>query len=195
MRAHPGLERARRILNLPQQLLDFLADKDHVRPYGIWSYPSDGVATQQKVGLETTMLRDVIRAANGHEVGLESQAIRVLFVHVGSIQTLAQAPHIIERRKQQVVQIFTYGTHHTVAPMQWGVREIYIMGGAVTFGPGLVKDAYGAARRIAEMANEHPTWTAFITPSVLALAMYEVYGENPLQVFDECVASSCHFHA
>ncbi|KZV77556.1 hypothetical protein PENSPDRAFT_746691 [Peniophora sp. CONT] len=185
LRANPGLERARRILNLPQQLLKFLSDRVHPHPYAVWPYPSDGVATLQKVGTETTMLRDVIRAAHGQEVGLESTQIRVLFVHVGSIKSLAEVPSIVERRKQQLVQIFTYGTHHTVAPTQWGVREIYVYGGAVTFGPGLVKDAYGAARRIAEMADEHPMWTAFITPSVLALAAYEVYGESPLDVFDE----------
>ncbi|VDB99290.1 unnamed protein product [Peniophora sp. CBMAI 1063] len=182
---NPALERARRIIGLPDQLLKFLGDGRHRRFYAIWPYPSDGVSISQKVGAETVMLRDVLKAVNGQEHGLESNQVRVLFVHVGSIGTLSESPHILERRKQQLVQIFTYGTHHTVSPTQWGVREIYVYGGAVTFSPGLVKDAYGAARRIAEMADEHPMWTAFISPSVLALAAYEAYGENPIQSFDE----------
>jgi len=173
---------ALKILKFPGYLHDFMSRPKH--PFTIWHHPSDGSKKMQNVGMETRLLRIILKECRAQEVGLEAPYIRVLFVHIGSIGTLHMVPQFVERKQQLFLQIYTYGTHHTVQPVQWGVREIYALGGVITITPGALHEHLMATCRLVMMADMHVFWMAFITPTVLAYFLKEAYADDPLAAYD-----------
>jgi hypothetical protein len=140
--ANPAFYRALRALCIPLHLLEFYLRPNH--PFAIIAAPGDGARWPEDVrvpdgapmadgapvieAVETQMLRNVLSACPQEELAPDSAALRVLFVHVGSVQRLAAVPGLAERKRQFAVQIHTYGTHHDVPAARWGVKEIYPVG-------------------------------------------------------------------
>jgi hypothetical protein len=124
----PAYARALRILNFPQWLHDFIPGRN----YCIWFAPVDG--TQEESGLnikgklDTQALVTILDRAQAKNVGYKTD-VRVIFVHVGALNTLHRLPAFCERKLRcPELQFITYGKHPSVPEHRWGIREIYTLG-------------------------------------------------------------------
>ncbi|EMD41671.1 hypothetical protein CERSUDRAFT_110243 [Gelatoporia subvermispora B] len=160
----PAILHTFNILRLPRTLHDFLTKKP--RKYYI-CHSSDG---QRTPGYETSLLIDVLKKYNA-VLATHKDYLNVVFVHAGSFDALRKLESLAERRRRELeVRFYVYGTHESVSPSRWGIREIYPIGGVVTFTPtALIKDPIGITNLVRKV-DEHPLWTCFILPSVLAMA-------------------------
>lgn len=127
------------------------------------------------------VLLDECRARNvGHKAD-----VRVIFVHVGALETVRRLPAFAMRRaRNPEIRIYSYGTCHSVPPERWGLREIYPIGmcigiaivyvtyhgtgGIVTFTVSAFKDDPFGLYRLVKLIEEHPLWMCYIHPYVLA---------------------------
>ncbi|KAF9015377.1 hypothetical protein BDQ17DRAFT_1536047 [Cyathus striatus] len=154
------------------------------RAYCIWNEGVQGSKTGKDP--ETKLLQAVLRECPGaRDVGHKSD-IRVVFVHVGALRTLHKLPGLTERRLRVAsLQFYTYGTHPTVCPEIWGIREIYPCGGIVTFSPSaLLGDPITLLKQIRRL-NQHDLWECYILPSALGMAAKLACGqEDPLINYD-----------
>ncbi|KAH9890944.1 hypothetical protein C8Q73DRAFT_702301 [Cubamyces lactineus] len=170
------------ILGFPKALYDFMSAPNH--PYCIWNAPAD--ETISGPGYETLLLKEILSTCASQELGYKAD-VRVVFVHVGALDKLHCLPGLAERRaKRADVRFVTYGTHPSVPSDRWGIRELYPMGGIVTFTPSaIIQGHYRIFNRISQIA-EHPAWECYVLPSVVAMvAKLSCQGVHPLQVYDE----------
>ncbi|KAI8995359.1 hypothetical protein BD414DRAFT_435102 [Trametes punicea] len=170
------------ILGFPKSLYDFMATPNH--PYCIWYNPGDIAASS--LGYETGLLKEVLSTCASQDIGYKADA-RVIFVHVGAVAKLHCLPALAERRaKRADLRFVTYGTHPSVPRERWGMRELFPLGGIVTFTPSaIIQGHYRIIKRIKQIA-EHPTWECYVLPSVVAMvAKLCCQGLNPLRVYDE----------
>lgn len=122
LRGDPMYHRALHILKFPKWLHGHMSQTD--RMYCIWNFRVD----HSQEEFETIALRSILKRCGAPDVGLNTHA-RIVFVHVGSLNTLSKLPTLTERRKKFAhTQFFTYGTHQSVSYKRWGVREIYPLG-------------------------------------------------------------------
>ena len=96
------------------------------RAYCVWHAPADG--TRDAPGFETRLLLAILDAMNAKNVGYKAD-VRIIFVHVGALKTFYRLEALAMRRcKQPDLRIYSYGTHESVKPTRWGLREIYPLG-------------------------------------------------------------------
>ncbi|KAJ6627259.1 hypothetical protein B0H10DRAFT_431154 [Mycena sp. CBHHK59/15] len=171
---------ALRILKFPTPLFEWMSKSN--RPYCIWSMSSERKGPHDR---ETGYLISILNQCGVTRVGFKAE-IRAVFVHVGALKDIHKMPLLVERRSRTLsIRFFTYGTHETVHPEQWGVREIYPLGGIVTFTPdALYEDPWGMISKM-KIIDQHPLWTCYILPSVFGMAI-KLSGadEDPLAAFD-----------
>jgi len=122
LRKDPSYHRAVSILRLPRWLYDEMPKSK----YCIWNKDGDG--TPSEPGFETRALIHVLEKRGAEDVGIKAD-VSFVFVHVGAIKTLYLLPALMERRMKRLdIRFVTYGTHHTIPPARWGVRQIYPAG-------------------------------------------------------------------
>nr|GAT49727.1 predicted protein [Mycena chlorophos] len=171
---------ALRLLKFPPDVLEWIGREP--RLYMTWSIFGERVVLQD---LETQMLMAVLGKHKARRAPSKSGP-RLVFIHVGALKTARSIPFLLERRsRSSFVRYYTYGTHPSVSPDQWRVREIYPFGGVVTFTPSvLYEDPWGIVTKIKEIAG-HPLWACYMLPSVLGMAVRLCCpGEDPLAAFD-----------
>lgn len=113
-------QRAAQVLKFPQLLAQWLSTS--ARGYCVWSSP-DGPSD-----METTLLKMVLGRCNAQDIGLDADA-RLVFIHVRALTSLDKIPRLNERRsKRPEVRFYLYGTHSSVSPERWGIREIFPLG-------------------------------------------------------------------
>lgn len=123
------LYRALYVLKFPRSVIDYMSWPK--RPYCVWHTPGDG--TMAEPGAETAMLRAVLKAYTAEDVGYKKD-VRAIFIHVGAFASFNTFPALAERRsKRPDIQFYTYGTHESISPERWGIREIYLFGKCLTF--------------------------------------------------------------
>ena len=104
------------------------------RTYCLWYAGADGKAGEI-AGMETTALRTILTTLKAKDMGYKSD-VRIIFVHVGALKTFFKLPVLAERRvKQPEIRFYTYGTHESVAPERWGIREIFPIGACARLHP------------------------------------------------------------
>ncbi|KAI0639158.1 hypothetical protein C8Q77DRAFT_1079774 [Trametes polyzona] len=170
------------ILKFPKALYDFMSA--YSRQYCIWYTPGDH--THAGVGFETWLLMGILATTQSVDVGYKADT-RIVFVHVGALATLHNLHALAERRlKHRQMRFVTYGTHPSVPSERWSVRELYPVGGIVTFTPSaIIQGHYRVLNRIRQLA-EHPLWECYVLPSVVAfVAKLTCQGIHPLQAYDE----------
>ncbi|KDQ54746.1 hypothetical protein JAAARDRAFT_347429 [Jaapia argillacea MUCL 33604] len=174
-RLHLAVARSIHLLQFPKWLLDHMSVQPP-RPYCVWWTPADGSTTHK--GFETNALKTLMRHCGAKDVGHKAD-VRVVFIHIGALTTLCKLPALVERRcKRPEIQFITYGSHESVPPEQWGVREIYPLGGIVTFTPSaLLQTPFGAFKLMRQLA-EHPLWECYILPSVLGFIIKHQCGDG-----------------
>jgi hypothetical protein len=74
------------------------------------------------------MLDNVMKACRATKVESNHEKLRVVFVHIGALESLHKASAISKRRKQPEIHFYSYGSHPSVPSNQWGVRAIYPLG-------------------------------------------------------------------
>jgi hypothetical protein len=116
--------RGLRVLKFPKALHDFMSKSN--RTYCLWSTGDDDPADSPHI--ETEWLTSILDVCQAKNVGLKILA-RVLFIHVGALKKLQNLPDLVDRRsKHPEIQFYTYGTHESVVPERWGIREIFPIG-------------------------------------------------------------------
>ena len=113
-----------RCLEFPRDLRNYMKMPNH--PYCIWWSPGDG--TIAAPGTETVLLNNIMRACRATMVESNHEKLRVVFVHVGALESLHKASAISKRRQQPEIHFYTYGSHPSIPSNQWGVRAIYPLG-------------------------------------------------------------------
>lgn len=116
---HHGLQ----ILGFPAWLHNFMAEPDN-NSFNVWWYGGDG--SKEPAGIETRMLLEIInRWDRRKRVKFDAkEEIRAVFVHVGAVKTLHKLPKLIDRCSSLTTTFWTYGTHVSIEPEWWGMREI-----------------------------------------------------------------------
>ncbi|TDL28817.1 hypothetical protein BD410DRAFT_893750 [Rickenella mellea] len=133
----------------------------------IWSSPVDELCGNSSyLCSETEALLGLFKACDAHIVA-PSDSARFTFIHVGALQTICQLPGMGQKRKLPQHQFFLYGSHHSVPTSQWGVQEIFPLGGVITFTPGSILEDPERLARFIQKIDGHPLWSAYILPSVL----------------------------
>ncbi|KAJ7630621.1 hypothetical protein FB45DRAFT_916103 [Roridomyces roridus] len=168
---------ALRVLKFPTDLHAWIS-REH-RLYHVWD-------DKKSTGIrETAYLTAILDQCKATRVDFKTD-VRVVFIHIGSLKTFHKIPLSVERRAQTSgIRFYTFGTHETVHPSRWGVREVYPFGGIVTFTPSaLVQDPWGVINKIKAL-HKHPLWMGYILPSTLGMATRLVTGgEDALAAFD-----------
>lgn len=125
----PLFSQGLRLHKFTREICEFLSRSP--RNYCVWHSPADGPVTNP--GYETRALTAVLDEYDAKNVGYKSD-VRVIFVHVGALPTLRKLQALaMRRRKQPDLRIYLYGTHTTVPPGRWGLREIYPIGKSSAF--------------------------------------------------------------
>jgi hypothetical protein len=122
LRKDPTYHRGLSVLGFPKWLYNEMSESR----YCIWNKDGDGSPSEP--GFETRALTNVLDERQATNKGLKAD-VDFVFVHVGAIKTLNQLPALMERRMKRLdIQFVTYGTHHTIPPTRWGIRQIYPAG-------------------------------------------------------------------
>jgi hypothetical protein len=117
-----------RVLKFPSTLHEWFCRSP--RPYCIWPPSEKQQGNQDR---ETGYLMSILKECGAKKVGFKND-LRAIFVHVGALKTIRKMPLLVERRLETCgIHFYTYGTHETVHPEYWGVREIYPFGRRLWF--------------------------------------------------------------
>ncbi|KAG2155419.1 hypothetical protein DEU56DRAFT_305769 [Suillus clintonianus] len=154
------------LLSFPHELLNFLGLSN--RKYCIWSFPADGAASN--AGFETRQLKYVLDKTKAVPVSLDAEA-RLIFVHVGALKTFYELSALVtKRRDTPEVRFFTYGTHESVPSSRWGIREVFPLGGIVTFTPLAIAEDPAGCHCLMRNIAQHPLWECYLIPSIVGLS-------------------------
>ncbi|KAJ7188675.1 hypothetical protein C8R46DRAFT_1184034 [Mycena filopes] len=159
---------ALRIIQLPAYVREFAFKY----PSTVWCRLAGSDDEDGREDQETQLLRRILKRKKAGIVPCEdpSADVHTVFMHVGALRNIHNLPHLMERRLRPDVRFCLYGTHETVHPSRWGFKEIYLLGGVVTFTPeALVDDPWGVLRTLREI-DAHPLWTCYLLPQVVGMA-------------------------
>ncbi|KAF7339742.1 Chromo domain-containing protein [Mycena sanguinolenta] len=153
-----------RILKFPLDLHTWLSRSP--KTYCIWPSEERKEDRDREIGYLTSILKE----CGAKRVDFKAD-LRAIFVHVGGLKRLREMPRLVERRSQlRGIHFYTFGTHETLHPEHWGIREIYPLGGVVTFtASALYEDPWGVVDKI-KIINKHPLFTCYILPTVIGMA-------------------------
>lgn len=170
------------LLHFPYQLAEKMSYPE--RPFIIWDdHPPESPH------LETRALRTVLAACSSPRPAKEVQPqdyARFIFVHVGALATLYRLPRLAERRRKHPETLFfLYGTHPNVSPVQWGMREAFILGGIVTFTAKCLAENPWETCDLIRRISKHPHWACYILTSVLAIAIKLTSANGTRTAWDE----------
>ncbi|KAH8100518.1 hypothetical protein BXZ70DRAFT_937606 [Cristinia sonorae] len=181
---NPLYQRGLRILKFPKYLHDFMSKPN--RPYCLWYGQATGSGQPPTPpDYETACLQAILNHCGATNVGLKKD-VKAVFLHVGMLPTMWKVGAMSARRsKRPELRFFTYGTHETVHPSRWGLKEVWPIGGVVTFTMKAVTENLFDVCRLVDRVNRHPLWTCFIPPVVVgAVAKATSKGSDPLVLFD-----------
>ncbi|KAF7362237.1 hypothetical protein MVEN_00569900 [Mycena venus] len=154
-----------RIIQLPKTIREYV----HNHASTVWDKCTSGGDDR-----EDRDTRHLLRVLTKSRVGVVPPAdpsADVIFIHVGALKNVHNLPHLAQRRLRPNVRFYLYGTHETVPPSRWGFRDIYQLGGVVTFTPeALVDDAWSVLKTI-RLIHAHPLWTCYLIPQVVGMAV------------------------
>ncbi|KAG5721565.1 hypothetical protein E4T56_gene13050 [Termitomyces sp. T112] len=184
IKTRPRYHHALRVLEFPRMLHNYFCEDEYERTYSVWYEGGDG--TKKRPGMETLALFGIL-----DKCGIKRSHIqdaRIVFIHVGAVKHLHKLPGFLDICSTSFpVQLYTYGSHETIARGLWGVREVYPCGGIVTFTPqALLDDLSGVIHRVSQI-QRHSMWECYILPPVLGMAvtLYSLReGSDPISDFD-----------
>jgi hypothetical protein len=126
IRTKPSYQHAIRMLQFPQWLHRYMSEEEYNRTFTVWWDTGD--VKKKKPGMETMLLYSIMEQCRAKNASSSSSDIRVAFVHVGALKSIHKFPSFVERCLKPHLLFYTYGTHESIPPEDWGVREIYPCG-------------------------------------------------------------------
>ncbi|KAF9568177.1 hypothetical protein CPC08DRAFT_450079 [Agrocybe pediades] len=166
-----------RTLGFDKRLFEHLSQ--YSRSYCIWP---------QNNSFENRCLEAILSETQATRVPPTTADARMIFVHVKALDILHGMPGLVERRATQGVQFLCFGSSDVDEPMGvgQGIREIYPLGGVVTFTPAVMQYEPNDVCELIRRIDAHPLWCAYILPvSLGVLSKLECKAEDPLKTFDE----------
>ncbi|KAJ7183495.1 hypothetical protein C8R46DRAFT_1209654 [Mycena filopes] len=164
IREQPAYHVALSVLQLPTEVREFISS----RASTVWFNSGNGDLREDQ---DTRHLLAVLRGSKFGLVPLDNSSADIVFIHVAALGNIHNLPHLAHRRRRAEVRFCLYGTHESIPLVHWGHREIYLLGGIVTFTPeALASDAFGVLRIIRDI-HAHPLWTCYLLPQVLGIAV------------------------
>ncbi|KAJ7769992.1 hypothetical protein B0H16DRAFT_1517004 [Mycena metata] len=152
------------VLQLPKEVREFIFNHAST----VWFDFGNGDFREDQL---TRHLRRVLCKSHFGVVPPENASADIVFIHVGALKNIHSLPYLVERRLRSDIRFCLYGTHETVPRERWGHRDIYLLGGVVTFTPeALAADTFGVLRTINDI-HAHPLWTCYLLPAVLGMAV------------------------
>jgi hypothetical protein len=121
--------RAHLLLRFPQRYVDMFARRDRkAMSYCTWTLSDHNSLEKRTPDPETHALKLVMRHYEIKDVG-HKKDVDFVFVHVGALQTVYRLQALYERRcRRPEISFVLYGTHLSVPPKRWGIREFWPMG-------------------------------------------------------------------
>ncbi|KAJ7502973.1 hypothetical protein B0H11DRAFT_1711589 [Mycena galericulata] len=143
----------------------------YAHPSVVWAGPATNPINEADTGHLRRALskcrKGIIDAAH---VG-QANDVGTVFIHVGALRTVHALPNLVALRQRPDVHFYSYGTDPAVPPARWRVREIFPLGGVVTFTPvALAGDPWGVLHTIQHI-HAHPLWVCYLLPQVVGLAV------------------------
>lgn len=205
---------ALRLLSFPKEIHDFLLVENRTEPCGcfVWFEGADRVDDPENnpgdnsAGLQTLLLYSILEKCRAVPLDASDGNVKVVFVHVGALETLGDFPNLVQRRRDQPgVLWYTYGSHPDVPRNLWGVHalftlgelfrmcwissnaDIFCIGGVVTFTPRCLAEVSPTELvPLIDRLIEHPLWDFYLLPEVLGAATRAAYpNTDPLQALSQ----------
>ncbi|KAJ7131914.1 hypothetical protein C8R46DRAFT_924078, partial [Mycena filopes] len=165
IREQPAYHVALSVLQLPTEVREFISSHSST----VWFNSANGDLREDQ---DTRHLLAVLRESRVGSVPLHNPSADIVFIHVAALGNIHNLPHLAHRRRRTGVRFYLYGTHESIPLVHWGHREIYLLGGVVTFTPeALASDAFGVLKTIRDI-HAHPLWTCYLLPQVLGIAVH-----------------------
>ncbi|KIJ45748.1 hypothetical protein M422DRAFT_251052 [Sphaerobolus stellatus SS14] len=155
-------------LRFPERLIKELKDTN----CAIFDYDPDKSAPYED--LDTKALKTIFNAIpDCKTLDYRMADARCIFIHVGSWDYLhlLSTAGLIDRRRRNSVHFYTYGSSPTVEKKFWGVREVFPLGGVVTFTPRAIAQDPRGVEWLINKIDKHPWWTCYIIPPVVAMTL------------------------
>lgn len=171
----PDFTRAVHALRMPIFLL-----QSFVRARDVFVFNGDPASRC----LETQLLSAILGRYKLLNIEKSLTAPRTMFIHRSALQTLPRLANFSSvRASKRSLQIFVYGTDLSIHPSQWAVKEVYPIGGVVTFTPDALVRNPVQCFELAGQIHKHPLWACYILPCVLgAVATVVSCGSDPSEV-------------
>ncbi|KAJ7183490.1 hypothetical protein C8R46DRAFT_883933, partial [Mycena filopes] len=165
IREQPAYHLALSVLQLPTEVREFISSHSST----VWFNSGNGDLREDQ---DTRHLLAVLRESRVGSVPLNNPSADIVFIHVAALGNIHNLPHLGHRRRRVEVRFCLYGAHESIPPALWRHREIYLLGGVVTFTPeALASDAFGVLKTIRDI-HAHPLWTCYLLPQVLGIAIH-----------------------
>ncbi|KAF9229558.1 hypothetical protein BS17DRAFT_771624 [Gyrodon lividus] len=168
------LSQAISLLGFPKSLLDFLNSSTTSKAYCIWPLPG-----QSSSGLDTVLLQLILKSTKATFARFEDD-VRVVFICNRDLETLQVMPSLVTKRgSSPETQFWTYGYSTSVTSSRWNLKEIFPLGGIMTFtATALTEDPVGCHQLMSQVI-EHPLWHCYMIPEVLAVSHLLGSDDNP----------------
>ncbi|KAJ7183516.1 hypothetical protein C8R46DRAFT_1186538 [Mycena filopes] len=165
IREQPAYHVALSVLQLPTEVREFISSHSSTVLFN----SGNGDLREDQ---DTRHLLAVLRESRFGVVPVNNPSANIVFIHVAALGNIHNLAHLAHRRRRAEVRFCLYGTHELVPPVLWGHRDVYLLGGVVTFTPeALAGDAFGVLRIIRDI-HAHPLWTCYLLPQVLGIAVH-----------------------
>ena len=126
IRTKPKYQHAIRMLKFPLELHEYMSAEAHHQVFCAFWESAD--VKKKRAALDTWMLYSVMEQCRTKHARITASNANVVFVHVGALKNIHKLPSFADRLSKPQIQFYTYGTHESVPPEEWGVREIYTCG-------------------------------------------------------------------
>ncbi|KAJ7125114.1 hypothetical protein C8R44DRAFT_874952 [Mycena epipterygia] len=164
LQIEPAYQLALRIIRPPKHIQKFAYTHASV----VWFQRTPDDVFPDK---DTEHLRAILKKSKVGIVSPNDPSAEIVFVHVAAMRNIHNLPLLGQRRLRPEVRFCLYGTHESIPIDRWGFREIYLLGGIVTFTPeALLGDTWGVLNIIRHI-DAHPLWACYVIPQVVGMAM------------------------
>jgi hypothetical protein len=180
IRDKPDFARSLRILGVPPALAESLGKSD--RRVFVWSPPK---RPENREATETNLLLALFNRYRHLTVESSLGTPRWIFVHQSAVQSLSELNNFSMLRAQRPeLMILLYGTSPSVDPRRWRIRQIFPLGGVITFTLSAILRDPLHCFEIAGQVKNNKLWACYILPCVIGGVAKRICGnEDPWKVY------------
>ncbi|KAG8739994.1 hypothetical protein FRC10_004873 [Ceratobasidium sp. 414] len=108
-----------------------------------------------------------------------------VFVHRAWVWQLSGVLGLTHRRKRPTRRFYVFGSGGLWTASEWDVREIWLVGGMVTFTPAALLEDPSVVNRVVETIQNNVTWHAYIEPKVIGTLTLRKHDEHVAFVLEK----------